>query len=34
MRALDYETRYYELLADYQKALAELERFTGVELTK
>lgn len=33
-RALDYETRYYELLADYQKALAELERFTGVELTK
>lgn len=33
-RALDYETRYYELLADYQKALAEMERFTGVELTK
>jgi outer membrane protein TolC len=33
-RALDYETRYYELLSDYQKALAELERFTGVELTK
>lgn len=33
-RALDYETRYYELLADYQKALAELERFTGVELTR
>ncbi|MEP7274173.1 MAG: TolC family protein, partial [Acidobacteriota bacterium] len=33
-RALDYETHYYELLADYQKALGELERFTGVELTK
>lgn len=33
-RALDYETRYYELLSDYQKALAELERFTGVELTR
>jgi outer membrane protein, heavy metal efflux system len=33
-RALDYETRYYELLADYQKALAEMERYTGVELTK
>lgn len=33
-RALDYETRFYELLADYQKALAEMERFTGVELTK
>jgi cobalt-zinc-cadmium efflux system outer membrane protein len=33
-RALDYETRYYELLADYQKALAEMERFAGVELTK
>jgi outer membrane protein TolC len=33
-RALDYETRYYELLAEHQKALAELERFTGVELAK
>jgi outer membrane protein TolC len=33
-RVLDYETRYYELLADHQKALAEMERFTGVELTK
>jgi outer membrane protein, heavy metal efflux system len=33
-RALDYETRYYELLSDYQKALAEMERFTGVELTR
>ncbi|MGH9838472.1 MAG: TolC family protein [Blastocatellia bacterium] len=33
-RVLDYETRYYELLADYQKALAEMERFTGVELAK
>lgn len=33
-RALDYETRYYELLTDYQKALAEMETYTGVELTK
>jgi outer membrane protein, heavy metal efflux system len=33
-RVLDYELEYYELLADYQKALAEMERFTGVELTK
>ena len=33
-RALDYETRYYELLAEYQKALTDMERFTGVELTK
>jgi outer membrane protein TolC len=33
-RVLDYETRYYELLTDYQKALAEMEMFTGVELTK
>ncbi len=33
-RALDYETRYYELLSDYQQALAELERFTGVALTR
>ncbi len=33
-RVLDYETRYYELLTDYQKALAEIETFTGVELTK
>lgn len=33
-RVLDYETRYYELLTDYQKAFAEIETFTGVELTK
>lgn len=33
-RVLDYELEYYELLSDYQKALAEMERFTGVELTK
>ncbi len=33
-RVLDYETRYYELLSEYQKGLAELEVFTGVELTK
>ncbi len=33
-RALDYETKYYELVSDYQKALAEIERYTGVELTR
>ena len=33
-RVLDYELEYYELLTGYQKALAEMERFTGVELTK
>jgi outer membrane protein TolC len=33
-RVLDYELEYYELLTDYQKALAEMERFTGVELAK
>jgi outer membrane protein, heavy metal efflux system len=33
-RVLDYELEYYELVSDYQKALAEMERFTGVELTK
>lgn len=33
-RVLDYETRYYELLSEYQKGLTELEVFTGVELTK
>lgn len=32
-RALDYETHYYELVIDYQKALAEMETFVGVELT-
>jgi outer membrane protein, heavy metal efflux system len=33
-RAVDVETRYYELLTDYQKALTEMELFVGVELTK
>lgn len=33
-RALDYEMHYYELLTDYQKALAEMEIFIGIELTK
>jgi outer membrane protein TolC len=33
-RVLDYELEYYELVSDYQKALAEIERYTGVELTK
>jgi len=33
-RALDVELRYYELVADYQKALAEIERYTGVELSR
>lgn len=33
-RALDVELRYYELLTDYQKSLAEIERYTGVELTR
>lgn len=33
-RVLDYELQYYELLTDYQKALAEMEAFVGVELTK
>ncbi len=32
-RAVNYETRYYELLANYQKALAEMETFVGIELT-
>jgi outer membrane protein, heavy metal efflux system len=33
-RVLDYELEYYELVSDYQQALAEMERFTGVELTR
>lgn len=33
-RALDIELRYYELLTDYQKSLAAIERYTGVELTR
>jgi cobalt-zinc-cadmium efflux system outer membrane protein len=31
-RALDYETEYYELLAQYWTALAEMEAYAGVEL--
>jgi cobalt-zinc-cadmium efflux system outer membrane protein len=31
-RALDYETEYYELLAEYWTALAEMEAYTGTEL--
>jgi cobalt-zinc-cadmium efflux system outer membrane protein len=31
-RALDYETEYYELLAEYWTALAEIEAYTGTEL--
>ncbi|RMG55023.1 MAG: TolC family protein [Acidobacteria bacterium] len=31
---LDYELKYYESLAEYQKALAELEPFVGIELTR
>lgn len=33
-RALNVELRYYELVTEYQKALAEMERYTGVELTR
>lgn len=32
-RVLDYETRYYELLTEYWKAVAEIERFTSVKVT-
>jgi outer membrane protein TolC len=31
---LDYELKYYEVLVDYQKALAQLEPYVGVELTQ
>jgi outer membrane protein TolC len=31
---LEYELKYYEVLVDYQKALAQLEPFVGVELTQ
>ncbi|MEO0250489.1 MAG: TolC family protein, partial [candidate division WOR-3 bacterium] len=31
---LDYEMKYYEVLIDYQKALAQLEPFVGIELTR
>src|SRR5205814_4027905 len=33
-RSLDYETHYYEMVTDYQKALAEMEIYVGVELTR
>lgn len=33
-RSLDYETHYYEMVTDYQKALTEMEAFVGVELTR
>ena len=32
-RALDYETHYYELLAEHRKALAEMEVHIGRTLT-
>ena len=31
---LEYQLKYYESLTDFQKALAQLEPFVGVELTK
>lgn len=31
-RVLDYEMRYYELLTEYWKAMAEIERFTSAEV--
>ena len=34
MSVLQYETNYYEELANYQKALVNLEQITGVELAK
>jgi cobalt-zinc-cadmium efflux system outer membrane protein len=33
-RALDYETEYYGLLAQYWTALAEMEAYTGTELVR
>lgn len=33
-KALRYETHYYEMLAEYHVALAEIEAFAGVELTR
>jgi outer membrane protein TolC len=33
-RVLNYELAYYEQLAEYQKALAQLEPFVGIELAK
>jgi len=31
---LDYQLKYYEVLTEYQKALAQLEPYTGIELTQ
>ena len=31
---LEYQLKYYEALTDFQKALAQLEPFVGIELTK
>jgi outer membrane protein TolC len=31
---LDYELKYYEALTDYQKALVQLEPYTGLELVR
>jgi outer membrane protein TolC len=31
---LDYELKYYEVLTDFQKALARLEPYVGSELTR
>lgn len=33
-KALDYETHYYELWADYQTAMAEIEALTGARMTR
>jgi len=33
-KALDYETHYYDLLAEYYTALAEIEALTGAELMR
>ena len=31
---LEYQLKYYESFADFHKALAQLEPFVGVELTR
>jgi hypothetical protein len=31
---LEYQLKYYESLTEFQKALAKLEPFVGIELTK
>ncbi len=33
-KALDYETEYYQLLADYRTALAEMDALAGTDLTR